>query len=223
MKNFKKWLAMVVMAFGVGMSGGAQAGIPVIDGTHILNQAMWWATQYHQMVEQYEQLVKTYDSLNGARGMANLVNNPALRKYLPTNYQDILNNGYGNWEQIRATAKVVGLEDTHIGAGTDTGKLFTANARETAINRATVEDAYKKASERFDAIQVLLDKVNAAPDAKDMADLQGRIQAEQVMMENERIKLSMLAQMQDVQRRLMDQAAVEIRIKSANGPMPRGW
>jgi len=55
-----------------------------------------------------------------------------------------------------------------------------------------MEDGYNQASQRFSSIQVLLDKVNAAPDQKDIADLQARIQAEQVMMQNESTKLAML-------------------------------
>jgi len=70
---------------------------------------------------------------------------------------------------------------------------------------------------------VLLDRVNSAPDAKDIADLQGRIQAEQVMMQNEANKLQMLAQLASAQRDLQIQQAREISMKSSKGGMPAGW
>jgi len=63
-----------------------------------------------------------------------------------------------------------------------------------AIDEAMALESYKQASRRFGDIQVLLDKINDAsiPDAKDMVDLQARIQAEQVMMQNEASKIAMM-------------------------------
>ena len=66
-------------------------------------------------------------------------------------------------------------------------------------------ESYKQASRRFGDIQVLLDKINDAsiPDAKDMVDLQARIQAEQVMMQNEASKIAMMKNLQEIQQRTM--------------------
>lgn len=154
-----------------------------------------WILQYAQMYEQYTQLVKTYNSLNGTRGMASLVNNPALRHYLPADYENILGKGYGNWQPLRAS-----IEDPIGGQ-----KLYKNRRDQVAIDEAMALESYRQASRRFQDIQVLLDKVNAAPDAKDIADLQGRIQAEQVMLQNESVKLAMLKNLQDIQQRKMDE------------------
>ena len=224
MKTLKK-LACTCIAV-VGLTAGSTAyagGIPVIDIASIAKQVAVWTAQYGQMVEQFNQMKKEFDSLNGSRGMANLVNDPASRKYLPADYQSILSSGYGNSASIRSSAKVYGLEETTLDTGSDLGKAFESNAKQGAINRATAEDAYKKASERFDAIQVLLDKVNDAPDAKDVADLQARIQAEQVMMQNEQTKLQMLAQLASAQRDLQEQKAKEISLKQYSKPGNTSW
>jgi type IV secretion system protein VirB5 len=69
----------------------------------------------------------------------------------------------------------------------------------------------------------LLDKVNAAPDAKDIADLQARIQVEQVMLQNESNKLQALQQLAAAQRDLQIQQGREISIKSGKGGLPAGW
>ena len=143
------------------------------------------------------------------------------QQYLPADYQTILNSGYGNSAAIRAASKVRGIEDTRIDAGSDTALAFEANARQAAINRATAEDGYRRASDRFADIQVLLNRVNTAPDAKDMADLQGRIQAEQVMLQNENAKLAMLGQVAQAQRDLAAQRSLEIRMKSVATPSAR--
>lgn len=218
MKTLKKLFGAFALVIGLSMSNAAHAGIPVIDVTSIaqqIAQVTAWGKQYVQMYEQYQQMQQQYNSLNGARGMASLVNNPALRQYLPADYQTILNGGYGNWASIRAAAKVMGVDETYIGAGTRTAQAFNANAMQTALNRSTAEDAYKQASNRFADIQVLLDRVNNAPDAKDIADLQARIQAEQVMMQNEQNKLAMLSQLAQAQRDLAAQQSIEMRMKSS--------
>ncbi len=224
MKNLKQLFGAFAILIGLGAGNAAHAGIPVIDAAALImhgEQIAAWALQYQQMYTQYQQMQQQYTSLNGARGMASLVNNPALRQYLPADYQTILNSGYANSAQIRAGAKVFGIENTTLSPGSDTAKAFEASANQAALNRATAEDAYKKASDRFADIQVLLDKVNAAPEAKDIADLQARIQAEQAMLQNESIKLAMLTQLQQAQRDLQIQAAAERRMKATRGPMPR--
>lgn len=217
MKRIKKLFGIFAVIIGVTLSNGAQAGIPVIDAASVaqqIQQVVAWGKQYTQMYQQYQQMQQQYQSLNGARGMGSLVNNPALRQYLPADYQSILNSGYGSSAAIRAAYKKFGIEGTSINPNSDIAKAFEANANQAAINRATAEDGYKQASQRFAAIQVLLDKVNNAPDAKDIADLQARIQAEQVMQQNEQTKLQMLGQLAQAQRDLANQRSIEMRMKS---------
>lgn len=224
MKNLKKLIGFFAVIFGLSVGNSAQAGIPVIDGANLaqaITQVISWGKQYAQMKEQFDQLKKQYENLNGARGMASLVNDPSSRQYLPADYKTILDSGYGSSAAIRAAAKVYGIGDTSLSPASDTAKAFEANASQAALNRATADGGYKAASARFSDIQVLLDKVNAAPDAKDMADLQGRIQAEQVMMQNESNKLAMLGQLASAQRDLQNQQAREISIKALNGRPPR--
>jgi type IV secretion system protein VirB5 len=220
----KKIINQMLVGVGLLMSMNAQAGIPVIDATNLaqqVQQVVAWGKQYLQMEQEFEKLQQTYNSLNGVRGMASLVNNPALRKYLPSNYQEILNNGYGNYQAIRQASKLAGIEDTNLDPNSDIANAFESNANQVAINRALAEEGYKQASNRFDAIQVLLDKINDAPESKDIADLQSRIQAEQVMMQNEQTKLMMLSQLAQAQRDIAQQQSKEIVIKALKGNPPR--
>lgn len=223
MKLLKTLFGTFALVLGLTMGNAANAGIPVIDAANLaqaVQQVSAWAQQYNQMLQQYQQMQQQYNSLNGSRGMASLVNNPALRQYLPPNYQTILNNGYGNSAAIRSAAKVFGTDNTSLDPTSAESKAFEANANQAAINRATAEDGYAQASQRFATIQVLLDKVNNAPDAKDIADLQARIQAEQVMQQNEQTKLMMLGQLAQAQRDLANQQAIEFRMKSARPGSP---
>lgn len=213
-----------LVTLGLGLSLNAHAGIPVIDETNLaqqIQQVAAWGQQFKQMQEQFAQLQQTYNSLNGIRGMASLVNNPALRKYLPSDYQTILNSGYGNSASIRANSKLLGIENTSLNPNSDSAKAFESNANQIAINRAVAEAGYAQASQRFDTIQVLLDKINETHDAKDVAELQARIQAEQVMMQNEQTKLMMLSQLAQTQNELSHQRAKEISLKALHGEAPR--
>ena len=226
MKLLNKTIGTVAIAISLCGGNNALAVDIVTDITPTTiagwsAQAASWGTQLQRMTNQFNQLKSTYDSMNGSRGMADLVNNPAARQYLPANYQDILSSGYGNWASIRSSAKVMGIEDTTLNPKSDVAKAFELTARQAALNRATMEDGYNQASQRFSSIQVLLDKVNAAPDQKDIADLQARIQAEQVMMQNESTKLAMLGQLAQAQRDLSNQQAMEIGMKSTRGDVPR--
>ena len=110
MAKFKKLATIIVTAalttaavtpahalFGGG-GGGAKE----------ITQITSWAAQYIQMVREYNQLVAEYSSLNGIRGMADLVNNPTARKYLPDDYMSVLSTGYGAWESLKSTIETDG-------------------------------------------------------------------------------------------------------------------
>jgi type IV secretion system protein VirB5 len=216
---------LVVLSLGL-VWNPAHAGIPVIDAANLaqaVQQVLAWAQQYQQMMEQYQQMQQAYNNLNGVRNMGDLVNDPQTRKYLPDEYQEILTNGVGQWEAIRNAARKFDIADSGLSASSDAAQAFEQSAKQAAINRASAEEAYEAASKRFGDIQVLLDKVNSAPDAKDIADLQARIQAEQVMVQNEANKLQMLAQLAQAQKDLHNQQVNEISMKSSRGAMPAGW
>ncbi len=226
MKTMKRVFVAFAMFWGLSFGNLAHAGIPVIDVANLANsiqQVAAWAQQYQQMVAQIEQMRSQYNSISGIRNMGSLVNNPALRQYLPAEYSSILSNGVGQWQAIYNASKRFEFSASGLAASGDAARAFSQIAKQAAINRAVAEEGYSTASRRFSDIQVLLDKVNAAPDAKDMADLQGRIQAEQVMMQNEANKLMMLQQLANAQRDLQIQQSKEISMKSARGGLPAGW
>ena len=239
MKRLLKILATVLFIAGVGQ---AQAGIPVFDAAQVaqsVQQVVAWGKQYTQMGQQYSQLVNSYNqavtthnSMNGARGMQSLVNNPAVRRYLPNEWSQAMNllnspGGYtglqGKINGIRSAAQITSIDDTGLDPNSATGRAFVGSQNQAAMNRALSEEGYKQASDRIASIQTLIDKVGDAPEAKDVADLQARIQAEQVMVQNELVKLHLMAQLQQAQRDIMAQQAREISMKStkAVGGVPR--
>lgn len=180
-----------------------------------VTQVAGWAMQYTQMLREYEQLVEQYRSLNGIRGMANLVNDPVSRKYLPQDFQIAVNSGYGNWSSL--------LQILNSEARMTPEQRYAKFKRQIAIDEAMTAEAYKQASMRFEAIQILLDKVNNAPDAKDIADLAARIQAEQVMLQNEQNKMSMMSKMQEIQTRRANQMSKDNAIRRLSVQPIKVW
>ena len=205
--KINKTLAAIITAFSMMFMATPASAFLGFGKSNIATettQLASWAAQYAQMIQEYNQLVEEYRSLNGIRGMAGLVNNPQLRRYLPDEYRNILSQGYGDWQALRS------IIDNPLGST----NLHKRRRDQLAIDEAMVLEGYKQASRRFSDIQVLLDKINDTniPDAKDMQDLQARIQAEQVMMQNESSKLAMLKTLQDIQqRKISEQGRVNVR------------
>ena len=185
-------------------------------GAKEITQITSWAAQYIQMVREYNQLVEEYKSLNGVRGMADLVNNPAARKYLPDDYMSVLSTGYGAWESLKSAI------DSD-GKNLSPKERHKRIVKQIATDEAMTAEAYRRASERIRDIQTLLNKVNDAPDAKDIADLQGRIQAETAMLQNEQAKISMMVKLQEIQEKKMNHIAKEISIRNINKEPMTGW
>lgn len=205
--NFKKTFTAIAIASALTFTTTPASAFLGFGGSNIAKettQIASWIAQYAQMVQEYNQLVEEYRSLNGIRGMASLVNNPQLRRYLPDEYRDILSRGYGDWQALRSAL------DNPVGST----NLQKYRRDQLAIDEAMTLESYKQASRRFGDIQVLLDKINDAsiPDAKDMQDLQARIQAEQVMMQNEASKIAMMKNLQDIQqRKITAQGRINVR------------
>jgi len=196
--NIKKTVSVAAAAAALAFTAIPANAFLGFGGSNIAKettQIASWIAQYAQMVQEYNQLVEEYRSLNGIRGMASLVNNPQLRRYLPDEYKNILSQGYGDWQALRTAL------DNPVGSS----NLQKLRRDQLAIDEAMTLESYKQASRRFGDIQVLLDKINDAsiPDAKDMVDLQARIQAEQVMMQNEASKIAMMKNLQEIQQRKM--------------------
>ena len=198
------------------------------------NQLSQLKQQYETMQQQYQQLQQTYNSISGIRNMGDIANNPALRKYLPSDYQQTLklgtgvaNGQYGGLDgavnAMKQASKIMDIEETGLDPESPAGKAYQNGQNQAALNRVLAEEGFKQSGARIDDLQQLLNKVNNAPDEKDIQDLQARIQAEQVMLQNEQLRLASLAQVQQAQKDIANQQALEMRIQSIKSIPGDGW
>lgn len=222
MKSLKAFTALG-FACSVFLGGYAHAQIPVTDvasiGTQVTNQIETiakWKLQYDQMISQIEQAKQQYESLTGSRGLGNIMNNPALRDYLPGDWQAVYDSvRNGGYSGLSGTGKSV----------YDANKIYDACAHFTiAQQRTSCEaqavkgsqdkgfalDAYNAAKSRISQIDQLMAKINDTQDPKAIAELQGRIAAEQANIQNEQTKLQMYAMVAAAEDRVQKQRQREL-------------
>ena len=219
----KKLTLSLILAGGLSLSSAAFAQIPVTDGASIGQQIAAqvetiakWKLQYDQMVSQIDQAKQQYESLTGSRGLGNIMNNPALRDYLPGDWQavyDAVKNG--GYNGLTGTAKTV-YDSNKV---YDTCQFFPEEQQRLACEAAAVKgaqdkgfalDAYEKAKSRINQIDQLMGKINQTQDPKAIAELQARIGAEQANIQNEQTKLQMYSMVAAAEDRVQKQRQREI-------------
>lgn len=220
----------LVAALAITMAGAASAQIPVTDGASIANSIQQqietmakWKMQYDQMVSQIDQMKQQYQSLTGSRGLGNILNNPALRDYLPSDWQGVYDSvktgGYaglsGRASTIYEKSKVFD-SCAHISVG-DEKRLCEARAVKAAQDQAFALDAYDKAKSRLSQIDSLMSKINDTSDPKAIAELQGRIAAEQAMIQNEQTKLQLYAMVAQAEDKIQQQQQQELEARTWAG------
>jgi len=180
------------------------AVIDVAAIQQLVVQVNYWKQQVVGMQNQLDQLKQTHSALTGGRGMeALLPTNDAQRNYLPADWAEMLkvldgtSGSYGGLSAAVASAidarKV--LSDARLAGLGSAERDSVLKARQSASGAAVMaQRAFTNAGQRFAALQSLVNAIGNAPDAKAIADLQGRIAAEEAMLSNEQAKLATLYQ-----------------------------
>ncbi|WP_075790596.1 P-type DNA transfer protein VirB5 [Massilia putida] len=162
-----------------------------------------WAKQYGQMVQQITHLKNQYDAITGTRGLGQILNNPALRNYLPDSWANI-------YDQIKSG----GLP----GLSSKAAAIFAAEGFDShatggqkrqldilAANKAMAMQSYDATLARVQNINLLMQKADATNDMKAAADLQNRMAAENAAIQNEQVRLNLAMQLQQVEMQMADQ------------------
>jgi type IV secretion system protein VirB5 len=218
------------MAVGValllGVTSVAQAAWPVIDITAIARLAQQIRTmQDHLQTARntLSQAERTFQSMTGSRGMERLLGN-TVRNYLPADFGELeqtIRDGVGAYQslsnEVRATLHANSvLQPQDLTRWSPSQRdLLDVERRQLASRQAITRQALGNTSQRFAALQQLIDAIGSASDPKAVMDLQARIGAEQAMLANERSKLEVLQQMasadEAVQRqKLREQAMADV-------------
>jgi type IV secretion system protein VirB5 len=195
-------MAATILLLSVPPVKGQFAVIDVAAVAQLVQQVQTLAQQLATAQAMLVQAQAQYAAITGGRGMQFLLGG-IQRNYLPRTggELDVLlaggTAGFGGLAGEVATGAraVTVLTPGHLAELTpDEQAVVTGDRQRTALAAAVSREALAAASERFNTLQGLITAIGAAADAKAIADLQARIGAEQVMVNNESIKLRLLAQ-----------------------------
>lgn len=211
----------------------AQAQWVVNDPIHTALTQGSWVKQAADMVRQIqlaqrelEQTKATYDSLNGSRGISNLMRNPRLYHYLPPNVPSALQMSapsLSGTDAILANMKLLGIEQTSLDPKSQTGANFTARQASNANYQLLNDQAFQAANDRIKQLDAMVKSIDGATDPMAINALSVRVAAEQGMIANEQARLSVLAAAATNLQRVQEQQSREIIMKSARGGLPPGW
>ena len=219
-----KDLAVVAFVLVCSLAASrASAQMAVVDVRAIVQMAQQLRVLQDQLANARNQLTQAqaqFAALTGSRGMERLLAG-ATRNYMPP-----------DWEVFERTLRRVGTSYAGLGAqieaviegnavltppetarwGADQRQQLEAARQSAALLQVTSRQALQVSSERFAALQTLIDAIPAATDPKAALDLQARIAAEQAMLQNENTKLMVLYQALGAEDRAREQRARELAV-----------
>jgi type IV secretion system protein VirB5 len=221
----KKAISIVIFILVVGSNSQVLATISVIDSANLANsakQVAYWAEQLAAMRNQLDQAKEQYRTITGSRGLGDILNNPALRQYLPLEYQNIYDAANSDLSSPIAT---ITAAQNLIGSINDMQKSVETRQRRNAItDKAVMLKGYEGTKLRSNQIDSLMQKVNSTQDLKGIGELQARIAIEQASIQNEIVRLQIIEQLQHNEARLLEEQKSEMSrriLNSNNKEMPR--
>ncbi|MBY3121422.1 MULTISPECIES: P-type DNA transfer protein VirB5 [Rhizobium] len=209
-------LAMMVALLPVG-TAFAQ-GIPVIDETAIAKQIesiTQLKSQLDALNQQLQQAQQLYASLNKVTNMADvagLLNDPSIRKALPQDFNAIegLLKGSGTGVFGTSASKFLENNSTYRTDANDFYAQELARAQNRNAGQMGLgQQIYDAATKRIDGIDQLRQQISSAADAKDIADLQARLQAETAFLQTDVLRMQALQMVQQAQVQVDDQRKAE--------------
>ena len=208
-KRLKVAAAACLVAGTLGAGNARAQGIPVIDIANLIQtilQVLNDVTEIENQVQQITQLGDQLKSINGMRNLGNILNNPALKNYVPAEAYTYLNavntSGYSG---LNATAKslrdagmVYNCMDLAGAARTDCQAALAQPYQQKGL----LQDAMKSAAGRLTQINSLMDQINGTSDQKAVLEIQARIGAENALLAHEVSQVQMLQGMADSEERI---------------------
>ncbi|MBB4112716.1 type IV secretion system protein VirB5 [Rhizobium sp. BK226] len=209
-------LAMMVALLPAG-TAFAQ-GIPVIDETAIakqiesITQLKSQLDTLNQQLQQAQQLYASLNKLTNMADVAGLLNDPSIRKALPQDFNAIEGLLKGSGSGVFATSASKFLEENST-YRTDANDFYAqelARAQNQNAGQMSLgQQIYDAATKRIDGIDQLRQQISGAADAKDIADLQARLQAETAFLQTDVLRMQALQMVQQAQVQVDDQRRAE--------------
>ncbi|MBN9982571.1 P-type DNA transfer protein VirB5 [Rhizobium laguerreae] len=218
MQRVRIGFSLAMMAALLPVGAAFAQGIPVIDETAIAKQIesiTQLKSQLDTLNQQLQQAQQLYASLNKVTNMADvagLLNNPSIRKALPQDFNAIegLLKGSGTGVFGTSASKFLENNSTYRTDANDFYAQELARAQNRNAGQMSLgQQIYDAATKRIDGIDQLRQQISAAADAKDIADLQARLQAETAFLQTDVLRMQALQMVQQAQVQVDDQRKAE--------------
>lgn len=218
MASYRLHAAALAAAIVLSAGGAAGQGIPVIDQTAILKhiesiaQLKSQLDALHQQIEQAQQLYGSLNKLTDMADVASVLNDPSVRKALPSDFAAIegLLKGEGTGVFKDSASKFLEGNSTYRTDADDFyAKELARVQNKNAGQMSLGQQIYNAATKRIDGIDQLREKISTASDAKEIADLQARLQAEQAFLQTDVLRMEGLRMVQQAQNQVDEQRKAE--------------
>jgi type IV secretion system protein VirB5 len=205
------------------LTPAAHAQFAVIDVaslTQLVSQLQALQQQLATARSQLSQAQQEYQAITGGRGMQNLLAG-TTRNYLPGDWitlQAVLNGADSAYPTLATEVRSAISAASVLSAGqlsslAPAGSTqLQADRQSAALLQSVSREALANSSNRFAALQQLIDAIGSAADQKAALDLQARIAAEAGMLQNEHTKLQVLYQGLQADQLVNSQRARELVI-----------
>jgi len=162
--------------------------------------------QIIQLKAQVQEAKNLYNSVNGTRGIVNLLDNPAIVSRLPKNYQDIYmgikNAKSGKWEELYQLTL-----DGKASKNATTQNLREAYDNSLKAHSEKIQESYNDTYRRLENLNKFSSQISTTKDPKEIADLQARIAAEQVGISTDKMRLELLKEIKIMREQALKQQA----------------
>ncbi|SDA87697.1 P-type DNA transfer protein VirB5 [Sinorhizobium sp. NFACC03] len=211
-------MAAVAVVLILTIETASGQGIPVIDRTAIAKQIESIAqlkSQLDALNQQIKQAQQLYGSLNKLTDMADVVsalNDPGIRKALPSDFNAVesLLNGNGTGAYRDSASTFLGVNSSYqTNAGDFYAQELSRIQKKNAGQMSLGQQIYDAATKRIDGIDQLRQKISTASDAKDIADLQARLQVETAFLQADVLRMDALRMVQQAQAQVDEQRKAE--------------
>ena len=217
-----RMVLMVFLMVGCGIPA-AQAQFAVIDVASVTQLISQLNTLEQQLATARADLAQTkaaYQSTVGGRGMEQLLSG-TVRNYLPATWsslQEAFQAGGGADSSLSSDlaaalqSNAILPQQTLTGIAPAVQQQLQSQRRAVALLQAVSHEELVTTSNRFASLQQLISAIGSASDQKSVLDLQARIGAEGVMLQNEQAKLQVLYQGTLAQQWATEQQARELAV-----------
>ncbi|RJG40933.1 P-type DNA transfer protein VirB5 [Mesorhizobium sp. DCY119] len=208
----------IAVALILSPGSAAGQGIPVIDQTAIakhiesIAQLKSQLDALQQQIDQAQQLYGSFNKLTNMADIASILNDPAIRKALPADFNAIegVLKGEGSGVFGDTTSKFLEGNSTYrTGADDFYARELSRIQNKNAGQMSLGQQIYDVATKRIDGIDQLREKISSASDAKDIADLQARLQAETAFLQTDVLRMEGLRMVQQAQTQIDEQRRAE--------------